>query len=53
MAKNKTGGLNSPQTSTKVGTTPTVAGNTLATDIKITQPREIKFSGTARYPPKK
>jgi hypothetical protein len=51
--KTKTGGLNSPQTSTKVGATPGIAGNTMMSDIRVTQPKEIKFSGTARIPPKR
>lgn len=51
--KKTTGGLNTPQTSTKVGNTPAIAGNTLVTDIRVTQPSSIKFSGTARIFPKR
>jgi hypothetical protein len=49
----QTGGLNTPQTSTKVGAVPAIAGNTMVSDIKVSQPSSIKFSGTARYPAKK
>jgi hypothetical protein len=51
--KMKTGGLNTPQTSTVVGKTPAIAGNTLVSDIRVTQPAQIKFSGTARIFPKR
>ena len=53
MSKTKTGGLSSPQTSTKVGGVPAIAGNTTVSDIKVTQPSGIKFSGTARIMPKR
>jgi hypothetical protein len=47
MNKTKTGGLNSPMTSVKVGVTPKVASNTFVSDIAITQPRNQKNSGTS------
>ena len=52
MAK-KTGGLNSPMSSVKVGITPKVASNTFVTDISIQQPRSQKSSGTSLAIPKK
>lgn len=51
--KTKTGGLNSPMTSVKVGKTPGVAPNTMVSDISITQPRNQKSSGTSLAIPRK
>lgn len=53
MAKAKTGGLNSPMTSTKVGATPMVAGNTMMTDIKVMQPSSIRIVGKSLVVPHK
>jgi hypothetical protein len=49
----KTGGLNSPHVSTKIGKVPAVAGNTFVTDVAITQPSAMKKSGTSTSFPKK
>ena len=43
--KKTTGGLNTPQTSTKVGNTPAIAGNTLMSDIAVKQPSSIRIVG--------
>ena len=54
MSKTKTGGLNSPMTSVKVGATPAIAGNTLMSDIAVTQPKNIRIVGkTLNAPPRR
>ena len=49
----KTGGLNSPMKPVATGNVPKIAANTFVSDMKLTQPSQIKFDGSARIFPKK
>jgi hypothetical protein len=50
MAKS---GLNSPMKPVATGKVPKIAANTFVTDVKLTQPQQIKFDGSSRIFPKR
>lgn len=49
----KSGGLNSPMKPVATGAVPKIADNTFVKDVKLTQPAQIKFDGSARIFPKR